>query len=42
MLIDMEKIYHEFENFSQEDWDKVDREMRKIIAKREAEEKGEA
>lgn len=42
MLIDMEKIYHEFENFSQEDWDEVDHEMRKIIAKREAEERDEA
>lgn len=42
MLIDMEKIYHDFENFSQDDWDEVDREMRKIIAKHEAEEKDEA
>ena len=42
MFIDMEKIYHEFENFSQEDWDKVDREMREIIAKHEAEERREA
>lgn len=42
MFIGMEKIYHEFENFSQEDWDEVDREMREIIAKREAEERGEA
>ncbi|MDO3392945.1 hypothetical protein [Ligilactobacillus sp. 110_WCHN] len=39
MLVDMEKIYKEFQSFDSKDWEAVDKAMSDIIARREAAER---
>lgn len=38
MLIDMKKVYQDFQNFTEEDWEQVDKDMTRIITERETEE----